>query len=60
MRPAALLVHVPDWEVGLSWYQKAFPDAVVVEFPEFKFRALQLDDFVIEIVRNDSGLRCAD
>lgn len=53
MKPAALLVHVPDWEVGLAWYRKAFPGAAVLELPEFGFRALRIGDFAIEVVCSD-------
>lgn len=53
MKPIAILIHAPDWEAGFSWYQKAFPDAVVVKLPEFDFRALRIGDFFIEIVRAD-------
>jgi predicted enzyme related to lactoylglutathione lyase len=53
IQPAALLIHVCDWEVGFSWYRKAFPEAVVVELPEFEFRYLRIGDFVLEIVRSD-------
>lgn len=53
MKPYAVLIHVPDWEKGFLWYHKAFPTAKVVDLPEFKFKALQLDDFLIEIVSSD-------
>ncbi|PJE57248.1 VOC family protein [Marinomonas sp. BSi20584] len=53
MKPAALLVHVCDWEKGFNWYQKAFPSAVPVDFPDFDFRALQMQGFMIEVVRSD-------
>ena len=53
MKPAALLIHVCDWEAGFAWYSKVFPDAIVEEILEFDFRALRIDDFVIEIVKSD-------
>lgn len=53
MRPTALLVHVRDWESGFSWYQEAFPEASIVELPEFEFKALRIGEFVIEVVRSD-------
>lgn len=53
MHPIALLVHVEDWETGFLWYQKAFPEATIVEMPEFDFRALRIGDFLIEVVRSD-------
>lgn len=57
MQPAALLIHVCDWEAGFSWYRKAFPEAAIVELPEFEFKVLRIDDFVIEIVRSDEKVR---
>ncbi len=30
MTPAAVLIHVPNVEQGLDWYQKAFPEATPV------------------------------
>lgn len=53
MRPAALLIHVPDARKGLAWYQKAFPDATSVYLPEFDFTTLELNGFSIEIVQAD-------
>lgn len=53
MQPAALLIHVRDWEAGFSWYGKAFPEAVAIEVPEFNFKALRIGNFVIEIVCSD-------
>ncbi len=53
MQPAALLVHVRDWEAGFSWYREAFPEATVVELPVFEFRVLRIGSFTIEVVRSD-------
>ncbi len=53
MQPIALMVPVPDWEAGLAWYQRAFPDAEVISLPEFDFRVLRLGDFLIEVVSSD-------
>lgn len=53
MQPAALMVHVNDWEAGFSWYREAFPEATVVGIPKFNFKALRIGDFVIEVVRSD-------
>ena len=54
MQPLAVLIHVPDVELGLSWYEKAFPDAVSEYFGDSKFAALLLDGFTIEIVPSDA------
>lgn len=54
MKPTALLIHVSDLESCLSWYQSAFPDAELIEFPEFEFKALRIHGFTIEIVRSDA------
>lgn len=53
MFPTALLVHVPDWEVGFDWYKKAFPEAKTIEIPEINYRVLQIGEFQIEVVRSD-------
>ena len=53
MYPTALLVHAPDWELGFAWYKEAFPCAKTIEMPEFNFRALQIGEFLIEVVRSD-------
>jgi predicted enzyme related to lactoylglutathione lyase len=53
MQPAALLVHVRDWETGFSWYREAFPDAMVIELPDYGFRTLRVGSFTIEVVRSD-------
>ncbi len=53
MQPVAILVHVQDWMAGFSWYQEAFPEATIVELPEFEFKALRIGDFVIEVVDSD-------
>ena len=50
---AAVIIHIPDWEVGLQWYKKAFPEAKLVEYPEFNFRCLQLNGINIECVQAD-------
>jgi len=53
MKPAALLVYVPDVKLGLAWYQKAFPSAKAVYLEKFDFTVLNLDDFSLEIVQAD-------
>ncbi len=51
--PVAVLVHVSDVKSGLAWYQKAFPEAVLVYHPEFDFTVLDLNGFSLEIVQAD-------
>ena len=53
MQPIALMVPVPDWEAGLAWCQRAFPNAELISLPEFNFRVLRLGDFLIEVVSSD-------
>lgn len=59
MQPVAIMVPVPNSEVGFAWYQIAFPEAKVVLLPEFDFRALQIGDFLVEVVACDEKLNCA-
>ncbi len=49
----AVMVHVPDLNVGLSWYMKAFPEASHIKLPEFDFEYLNLNGINIEIVKAD-------
>ncbi|HCG7089390.1 TPA: glyoxalase/bleomycin resistance/dioxygenase family protein [Vibrio parahaemolyticus] len=53
MTPVALLVYVPDVEIGLQWYQQAFPEAVPMHLPNFDFTVLDVNGFFIEIVQSD-------
>ncbi len=48
-KPTAVLIYVPDWEMGFSWYQKGFPSAVVVQMPDYDFRALRIGDFLLRL-----------
>ena len=50
---AAVMIHVPDWQVGLAWYQKAFPEAKRISLPEFDFECLELYGIRIEVVKAD-------
>ncbi|NRQ15334.1 hypothetical protein [Ensifer sesbaniae] len=47
---AAILVHVPDTEAGLAWYQRAFPHAERRWLEEFDFAYLQVGTVDLEIV----------
>ncbi|MFM2484311.1 VOC family protein [Celerinatantimonas yamalensis] len=53
MKPVAVLIHVPDVQLGLKWYQKAFPMASVCYLEEFDFTVLSIDGFSLEIVQAD-------
>ncbi|HFQ5022800.1 TPA: VOC family protein [Vibrio vulnificus] len=53
MTPVAILVYVPDVEIGLRWYQQAFPEAVPMHLPDFDFTVLDVNGFSIEIVQSD-------
>lgn len=47
------MIHVKNWKEGLAWYQKAFPDALSIELPEFNFKCLQINGINIEVVEAD-------
>ncbi|EIY8044292.1 glyoxalase/bleomycin resistance/dioxygenase family protein [Vibrio vulnificus] len=51
--PSSSSCFVPDVEVGLQWYQQAFPEAVPMHLPDFDFTVLDVDGFSIEIVQSD-------
>jgi predicted enzyme related to lactoylglutathione lyase len=53
MTPVAVLVYIPDVEIGLQWYQQAFPEAVPMHLPDLDFTVLDLNGFSIEIVQSD-------
>ncbi|WP_295894013.1 glyoxalase/bleomycin resistance/dioxygenase family protein [uncultured Vibrio sp.] len=57
MKPAAILVHVPNVTAGVEWYQKAFPTAVATTLTEFDFISLNIDGFLIEVVQEDEKVR---
>ncbi|NVN83377.1 VOC family protein [Vibrio sp. Scap16] len=52
-RPMAILIHVPNIEQGLSWYQAAFPESVATYHPDSDFTVLDINGFSIEIVQAD-------
>ena len=54
MNPIGLLVHVEDIEEALSWYSSAFTDAVCIELPLSGVEALQIGNFILEIVPSDN------
>ena len=53
IKPAALLVHVPNVSQGFEWYQKAFPLASPLYLPDFDFTVLNIEGFSLEIVQAD-------
>lgn len=57
IKPAALLIHVPDVREGLKWYKKAFPMAIETYLLEFDFTLLMIGEFSIEIVQADAKVK---
>ncbi|MGG4663796.1 VOC family protein [Providencia vermicola] len=53
LKPTAILIHVPDVQAELAWYQQAFPQARTEYLPEFDFTLLHVGDFTIEVVQAD-------
>lgn len=53
MNPVAVMVHVNDISAGLSWYLSAFPEAKVVTLPDSTIQALEIGNFLIEVVTTD-------
>ncbi|WP_323855605.1 hypothetical protein [Xenorhabdus koppenhoeferi] len=53
MKPATLLIPVPDVKAGVAWYKRAFPAARPVYLPEFDFTSLLLTQ---QGVRNTHNL----
>ncbi|TON19297.1 glyoxalase/bleomycin resistance/dioxygenase family protein, partial [Vibrio parahaemolyticus] len=37
MKPIAILIHVPNVEKGLAWYQNTFPSAKPIYHPDSDF-----------------------
>ena len=50
---AAVLVHVPDVEAGLQWYQRAFPTSARKRLDAFEFAYLCVGGINLEIVPSD-------
>ncbi|PHM38832.1 glyoxalase/bleomycin resistance/dioxygenase family protein [Xenorhabdus innexi] len=53
IKPATLLIPVPDVTQGLEWYKQAFPDAKSIYLEEFNFTILKIGGFILEIVQAD-------
>jgi predicted enzyme related to lactoylglutathione lyase len=50
---AAVLIHVPDCQAGLDWYQAVFLNARRVRIESEDFELLELDGVQLEIVPSD-------
>ncbi len=50
---AAVLVHVPDCQAGLDWYQAAFLNAKRIRIESEDFELLELGGVQLEIVPSD-------
>ncbi|MEX0447187.1 glyoxalase/bleomycin resistance/dioxygenase family protein [Xenorhabdus sp. SGI246] len=53
MKPATLLIPVPDVNLGLEWYKRAFPGVESIYLEEFDFTLLKIKDFILEVVQAD-------
>ncbi|PHM65418.1 Var1 [Xenorhabdus stockiae] len=53
IKPATLLIPVPDVSQGLEWYKQAFPEAESIYLKEFNFTILKIRNFILEIVQAD-------
>jgi uncharacterized protein len=49
----AVMIHVPDPEQGLVWYEQAFPLAKRERSKEYSFEFLRLGNVQLEIVLTD-------
>lgn len=47
------MIHVPDWKEGIAWYEKAFPQAKRISYPDFKIECLEINGVQLEIVNAD-------
>ena len=50
---AAVMVHVPDVEAGLKWYERAFAEALRKRADAFDFEYLCVDGVNLEIAPSD-------
>ena len=51
--PVAVLVYVHNIDIGMAWYQQAFPDAVPRYLIDFDLTVFDINGFSIEIVQAD-------
>jgi predicted enzyme related to lactoylglutathione lyase len=49
----AVMIHVPNPELGLAWYEQAFPLAIRHKSIEHGFEFLRIGSVQIELVRAD-------
>jgi len=57
MKPAAIMIHVPDVSEALLWYQTAFPGSQVISAADSLIAVLSIDGFLLEIVQEDEKVR---
>ncbi|MEM6429233.1 MAG: glyoxalase/bleomycin resistance/dioxygenase family protein [Deinococcota bacterium] len=50
---AAVMIHVSDVDMGLEWYQQAFPTATKKTIVEADFDYLEYQGIMIELVQAD-------
>lgn len=50
---AAVMIHVPAWKDGFTWYLRAFPNAEVEEVKTKEWKYLVVDGISIELVNCD-------
>jgi predicted enzyme related to lactoylglutathione lyase len=55
MQRVALFVQQSEWQKGLSWYKKAFPNTLKTEAPEMYFAVVEIGRKVIHIVGSDEA-----
>ena len=53
MKPAAVLIHVPDVDSALNWYQLAFEELILDSHESGQLALLHVNDFSVEIVKAD-------
>lgn len=54
MNPIGLLVHVDDVEKALEWYSNALVGSVRIQLPVSGAQALNIGNFIVELVPSDS------
>ncbi len=57
---AAVTIHVPNSEIGLEWYSRAFPHAKRMEVSEYQFKCLNVNGVNLEIMNYDETTRPGD
>lgn len=49
-----VMVHAPDWQTGLNWYQQAFPDSTRHIDPDGIFEYILIGETALEVVPADA------